>query len=183
MTSLLDVLFILVFAALTYAVQARNAAGKATQTTPRPSQSLSPLEPSPTPEVLEARRKHQRAIDTLLSQVRSLSPVHVGVSATGVIERIGDGDEVNGSVTEIPLVAPAADPNVRLIYLGNAQPARRVCNVVAAQLPGRTLANTLVIIELSGPVTELPVALVNGLRQDQERCAREHAATAVLLER
>jgi len=57
-----------------------------------------------------------------------------------------------------------------------------VCRIAAVHLAVTELADRLVIIAPVQKLSELPHALVDGLRQDVERCLTEQHGLAVIVE-
>ena len=69
-----------------------------------------------------------------------------------------------------------------LAYLGHRIPGMRACTAIRRALGERSLGDALVIFRPERPLRELPVALVEGLREDQLRCYPDEKGLAVLLE-
>ena len=170
LTSLLDVLFILVFASL---VQS-NASGDAPATVP----VASPPVPSPPPPSFAALR--QAAVAAATAQVEGAPLVVVHVAADGTAAEL---EEASGRrAIGVPLLERVADPDVAVAYLGDRAAALRVCGVVARELRVAELAGHVVVIAPAVALAELPVALVAGLRRDVARCWAEQHALAVIVE-
>jgi hypothetical protein len=81
---------------------------------------------------------------------------------------------------QVPLLERVPDPDVALAYLGDRSTDARVCTIARGYLRAHAVTGMIVVIAPEAPVAELPVALVRGLRADQERCLAEHGALAVL---
>jgi hypothetical protein len=150
LTSLFDVLFIVIFAALIRAAAAQHAAAEAAAPKPPPA----PLDPAS----LQARA---------VAQVGARPAIVVRVSATGTITAL----EANGTTKplDVPLLEHSADPDVALAYLGDRSTDLQLCKVAALHL-GEPLAKYLVIIAPARASADLPHALYEGLERDIERC-------------
>jgi hypothetical protein len=149
LTSLFDVLFIVIFAALIRAAAAEHAAAEAAA--PKPQPALKPLDP---------RSLHARA----LAQVGTRPSLVVRVSKAGTITAL----ETDADTTplDVPLLEHSSDPNVALAYLGDRSVELQVCRVAALHAgPG-----FLVIIAPEVGLADLPEALYEGLERDVERC-------------
>jgi hypothetical protein len=201
LTSLVDVLFILVFAAL---VQRAGAAAIEPIEPARPAFSASTAERRspwmPPPQVEQLRRA---AIARITEQLQDQPAIIARVSARGVLTSIemasaglaqtgagataepsGEGalvDRRRESVAmELPLIERVDDPDVAIAYVGDRDARQRLCAVVAGRMG--SLANALVVIAVDAPLTELMISLVSGLRRDVEDCLTAHRAAAVLLD-
>jgi hypothetical protein len=209
LTSLVDVLFILVFAAL---VQRAAASRAAAVVAPAAKPGTAPPRWQPPPETARLRAV---AIMHLTEQLQQQPAVVARVSARGVLTSIelasapsvgaagtdpgaagGDGragaDPVGAGppdlaaraggrvALELPLIERVADVDVAVRYLGDVDPRRRVCAVVASHLG--PLAHSLVVIAVEAPLAELMIALAGGLRRDVEACLVEQGAAAVILD-
>jgi hypothetical protein len=203
LTSLVDILFVLVFAAL---VQ-RAAVGKLDEAPAADAEVAVTKAPAwrPPPQVEELR---QAAIATVASELQGRPAIIARVSRLGVLTAL---EATTGPAlpVELPLIEPVSDPDIALGYVGERDGSRRVCSVVAARLgelraaaataalPGATggappearpsagppsLARMLVVISVDAPMAELTVALASGLRRDVEHCLAAHQAAAVLLD-
>jgi hypothetical protein len=148
LTSLFDVLFIVIFAALIRAAAAE-------QKPPEPA-------PKPPPPRLDPKALQVRAADQLAE--RPMIVVRVSVAGTvTAIEAAGKTEAL-----DVPLLEHSADPNVGVAYLGERSTELRVCRI--AQLHGGDLAHAIVVIAPERAVADLPHALVDGLRADVDRC-------------
>ena len=193
LTSLLDVLFILLFASLIQAAGMVSAAElddtraqtpAPTPTTSAPNQPPPDAAPSadaaPPPTHVEIK---QRALDELMKSMGDRSVIYVRVSAAGLltaIERDGDG-VVDTVPLSIPLLERVADPDIAVVYLGEQSPELSLCSRVRVVLGLRDLADHLVVFVPDAPLDQLPVALVDGLRRDQERCLTGEGGVGVLV--
>lgn len=194
LTSLVDILFVLVFAAL---VQ-RAAVGKVDEVAAAEAAVAVTRAPAwqPPPQVEELR---QAAIATVASELQGRPAIIARVSRLGVLTAL-EGTAGPGLPVEVPLLEPVSDPDVALGYIGERDSSRRICSVVAARLgelqarqaeaeaaakPSAgppSLARMLVVISVDAPMAELTVALAGGLRRDVEHCLSAHRAAAVLLD-
>jgi hypothetical protein len=167
LTSLFDVLFIVIFAALIRAAAAQNAAAAAT----------APKPPQPAPPPLDPTSLRARAAGELLA---TRDTVIVRVSAAGIVTAL----EADGKITplDVPLLEPSTNPDIAVAYLGDRSAELRVCRIAAVHLAVQELANRLVIVAPANKLAELPHALVDGLRQDVERCLTEQHGLAVIVE-
>src|SRR5690606_5088448 len=124
-----------------------------------------------------------RAVAELTGSLRRREVVFVRISADGTVTAIERPDEGGGRLDlEVPLLARVPDPDVSLQYLGESSPELRVCTVVRQALEREDLDGVLVIMVPEVPLARLTVALVEGLRRDQERCARDEQGLGVLVE-
>jgi hypothetical protein len=170
LTSLFDVLFIVVFAALIRAAAVENAAAHP----PAPPQPRVPE----TPPAVAALR--QRALADLDAALAARTPVIVRITRDGAIEAL----EVDGK--RLPLVAPLLehdpDPDVRATYAGDRVPGSRVCRIAAQHLGVADLSRYLVIVAPAVAFVDLPQAVVNGLPRDVERCQSDLHGVAALVD-
>jgi hypothetical protein len=200
LTSLLDVLFILVFAALIHAAATvERAHGEAVAEIEPP-----PLPPAPAlahdagpPDLGAAGRDadpiepsraqlYEEALAELAHAIERRSATFARISPAGVLVSIERDPDRTGSIRElelgVPLLERVPDADVGTVYLGERIPELRVCTVVRRQLGRDDLGDELVIIIPEAPLAELEVALVRGLRRDQERCLRDEGAVGVVVD-
>lgn len=172
LTSLFDVLFIVVFAALIRAAAVQNAA----QNTEKPPPSA-PVTVAP-PAAVAALR--QRALADLSAGLAARTPVVVRITRDGVVNAI----EADGVVRTLdaPLLEHSPDPDVVLTYLGDRSAELRVCRIAALHLGAADLSRYLVIIAPAVPIADLPTALIRGLRRDLDRCLGEQRAAIALVD-
>lgn len=190
LTSLVDILFILVFAALVQragSMQREREAAEAREPVVLASgvQGAAVLNVPPAPPASEELR--QAAIASLASELQARPAIIARVSRRGVISAVelppAVGKAAELVTVELPLVEPVSDPDVAIGYVGERDGSRRICEVVAAKVGGAAaLAGKLVVIAVDAPLAELTVALVSGLRRDVEQCLTVHRAAAVLLD-
>jgi hypothetical protein len=200
LTSLLDVLFIVVFAALVHASGLVDRARRAPKLTSAKRPKARPARPTaPGPDAgvatdgAAARRVSARAdpqalrrsaASALVAASARAGVVRVRVSAAGRITglTVESGGLTRTLVVDMPLLERVPDPNVGVAYLGHRSAALRVCTAVRRALGWPTLRGALVILQPVKPLAELQVALVEGLRADQNRCYREERGLAVILD-
>lgn len=168
LTSLFDVLFIVIFAALIRAAAVEQSAAQAA--TPKPA---------PAPVKLERSQLQAAALADLGKQLAARPYVVVRV-AGGAIAALEVGDKV--IEVNAPLLEHSPDPDIALAYLGDRAAELRVCRVIAVQLGVPDLATYLVIIAPDKHLPDLPHALYEGLRRDIDRCLADQQALAVLVD-
>jgi hypothetical protein len=171
LTSLIDVLFIVIFAALIRAVSVEQAAAQAA--------AAPPPKPLPPPVTLATAELHDAALADLGKQLASRPYVVVRVTA-GSITAL----EADDSITKLdtPLLEHSPDPDITISYLGDRAADTRICRVVALQLRVTDLSSYLVIIAPDKHLADLPHALYEGLRRDIDRCLADQQALAVLVD-
>lgn len=171
LTSLFDVLFIIIFAALIRAAAVENAAAKVP----------APPPPKPMPATPPAVAQLQKAaLADLDKQLAARAPLVIRVSAAGVVTAIeADGKRIP---LDVPLLEHSPDPDVALSYLGDRSAELRVCRVAAVHLGVADLAKYLVIIAPAAPLADLPHALHTGLHRDLDRCSGEQKTIASLVD-
>ena len=170
LTSLFDVLFIVIFVCLIRAAAAQQTAEAATQ--PKPVIPV-PAEP------LDPHSLHARALTQIATDVAGKTPVIVRVSATGTITALESGGQTTS--LDVPLLEHDPNPDVAMSYLGDRSGALRVCGVAALQLGSDDLAGYLLIIAPESALEDLPHALYEGLHRDVDRCLIDHHALAVIV--
>lgn len=187
LTSLLDVLFILVFASLAQASlrdQARadtDAAdeGDAAEVADAGVADAGP----PDAGAIDAgvMPLATRARDAYLEELGDRPIAIVHVSPAGVVRSVR---HPGGTVdVDVGLLEAVDDPAIRLRYLGDADDSMTTCAIAAAAIGEERFAGSFAVLAPDAPLATLPVALVQGLRRDQRRCLRSHGAPTVLLER
>jgi hypothetical protein len=180
LTSLFDVMYILVFAVLVQAAglvqKARDEAAEASAAKGTPSAG------EPADSHVPLRRQ---AAARLLDLVRRRGITYARISTAGVLTSI-EVEQPDGSVKvsrlAVPLVQKAADPDVGLVYLGDENASLRLCSLVRLNLGRDDLAQQLVAFVPERPWDELRYALVEGMRRDRDRCFADEKGTAVVLD-
>jgi hypothetical protein len=174
LTSLFDVLFIVVFVALIRAAAAQQALAQATAVPDRP---VAPRPPAPPPDVAALRTQ---ALASIHADLAGRTPLVIRISATGTVESL----EVDGAKTalDVPLLEHSPDPDVAVAYLGDRSAELRLCRVAALHLQMASLAGYLVIVAPVKPLADLPHALFDGLHRDLDRCFAEQRGLAALVD-
>jgi hypothetical protein len=173
LTSLLDVLFILIFAALIRTAALQSAEAKQAPA-PRPVPPPAPVTP---PDVAALRT---RALANLDQQIASRKPLVIRVSSRGVIESVeADGKKI---ALDVPLLEHSPDPDIGVAYLGERSAELRVCRIAAVHLQATTLAGYLVIVAPAIPLADLSHALHQGLHRDLDRCLAEQRGLATIVD-
>jgi hypothetical protein len=170
LTSLFDVLFILIFAALIRTAAVSQAAAQ--------SAAPKPVTPAPPVKLANAELRAAALVD-LGKQLASRPYVVVRVSSASITS-LEIGDKIIKLTT--PLLEHNPDPDIAVTYLGDRAAELRICRVIAVQLEVADLGNYLVIIAPDQHVADLPHALYEGLRRDIDRCLTDQQALAVLVD-
>lgn len=209
LTSLIDVLFILLFASL---VQARHSmerdepadalvvdaglpdAGPAAEPDAGPADA-GPPDAAPGPDdggaspVTDVHREHARRLSALVAgAVHGRDAFVVEVAATGQAVEIRhwrEGALIRRQAVQHRLVAvPADEPSEFPEYLGENQPWQRLCPLVLAGLaqPQPDLGRALVVITVDAPLADLSLALRDGLVRDAALCLQDAGGIAILLD-
>lgn len=166
LTSLFDVLFIVVFAALIRAAAAQKAPP------PEPVPVVTPP-PAPPPDVAALH-------DQALADLAARRPLVLRVSADGVLHQLeADGKD---TTLDAPLLEHVPDPDIAIAYLGDRSADLHVCKQAALHLGVVDLRPYLVIIAPDAPLADLPHALFDGLRRDADRCLADAGAVAVVVD-
>lgn len=206
MVSLLDVLFILLFASSIQAAAAMSrtdddepaipdAGIDAMDAGPRDAgaSDAAPLDAGIDTSAEDAAIAHpqptrtqvfQQAIAQLAFGLKERGVVYAKVSATGMVtalERTRAGEVLHLGLG-VPLLEQVPDPDVALAYLGDRAPALRVCAIVRERLGTEDLSGYLVVIIPEVPLASLSVALFRGLTRDQQRCLDDQRGIAVLVD-
>lgn len=171
LTSLFDVLFIVVFAALIRAAAVEHAAARPPEPPPRPSAPVIP------PAVAALR---QRALADLEAQLASRTALVVRITKDGTIDAL----EVEGKRIALaaPLLEHSPDPDIVVAYLGDRSADLRVCRIAALHLGVTELSRYLVILAPALAFADLPHALFDGLHRDLDRCLTEQHGLAALVD-
>jgi hypothetical protein len=174
LTSLFDVLFIVVFASLIRAAAVEKAAAQAAKPPPAP---VKPVAPAIPPDVAALRT---RALADLDKQLATRTPLVVRVSGAGTVEAIeADGKRI---ALDVPLLEHSPDPDVAVAYLGDRSSELRVCKVAVLHLGVTELSRYLVIVAPVRPLADLPHALYDGLHRDLDRCLAEQHGLATIVD-
>ena len=170
LTSLFDVLFIVIFAALIRAAAAQHAVAVA---------APSPTPPTP-PKPLDPASLHARAITTFDRDLAARDTVIARIRPDGTLVALETRDKT--TTLDVPLLEHSIDPDVKIAYLGERSAELRICRIAALHLGVPDLTGKLVIIAPADKLAELPHALFDGLRRDVDRCLAEQHGLAVVVE-
>ncbi len=184
LTSLFDVLFIVVFVALIRAAAAQHEVAQLTPPPPPPPKPAPPAPPPPPPDVVRLRAK---ALANLERDLAERTPIVVRISAQA------EGDRLEGTLAaiehegqtlalDVPLLAESRDPDVEIEYQGERSAELRVCRIAAVHLRLPDLSRHLVIVVPDRPRADLSVALRAGLERDLARCFIEQRGIASLID-
>jgi len=176
LTSLFDVLFIVVFASLIRAAAVQNAAAHPEPPPPKP------VPPAPPPDVAAL---HQKALAELQADLAGRAPLVIRVAEThGPASWSIEALEVDGKrlALDAPLLEHSLDPDIAVAYLGDRSADLQICKIAALHLGLTELSQYLVIITPSAALVDLPHALFDGLHRDVDRCLTEQRGIATLLD-
>jgi hypothetical protein len=171
LTSLFDVLFIVVFAALIRAAAVEQAAAKPPTPAPTPSAPV-------TPPAVVALQKH--ALAAIDADLAGRTPLVVRITKTGTIDAL----EAAGVriALDAPLLEHSPNPDIGVAYLGDRSAELRICRIAALHLGAKDLSRYLVIISPVLPLADLPESLFQGLHRDLDRCITEQRGIAALVD-
>jgi biopolymer transport protein ExbD len=191
LTSLLDVLFILLFASLIQAAGmvegAAEGKGVPEDDEQAPSQPETitvdagpPADAAPPPS---HRALRQRALEELMKSMGDRKVIYVRISSAGTLTAIerSDGGQMRRQELDVALLERVPDPDVEVVYVGDRSTDLRLCTRVRVTLGLDDLVDRLVVVAADASLGELPVALVDGLRRDQERCFIDERGVSVLV--
>lgn len=209
LTSLLDVLFILMFASLAQAAALVKRAQEQPPTDKRspadsahskagtqdagagtaPDAGVSDGGVAAPSVALDAgtmagtpkQKFYDQAIAVLMKSVQQRRAIYVNVSEQGVLKSLEYLDGIYPKHVELgtPLTRRVADPNVEWTYNGDSDVRAQICAIVREQLATDSLAHELIIIAPEVELTRLNEALVLGLHRDQRRCGHNGIAVVV----
>jgi hypothetical protein len=174
LTSLFDVLFIVVFAALIRAAAIQNAAANPpAKPTPAPK-------PAPAAVPADIATLRLRALADFDTRLATRTPLVIRISAQNTIASIeADGQQI---ALDIPLLEHDPNPDVALTYLGDRSVELRICKVAALNLKVDDLSKYLVIVAPIRAVADLPHALHDGLFRDLDRCLADQRGLATIVD-
>ncbi len=192
LTSLLDVMFILVFASLIHsAALEKKHSEAATIPKPAPVPVTKPAVQAPTAPVdpavqaaRDAEALRRAAVAQLVTGLEGRSPVVARIGRDGVLralDRVSDGRVVTAPLG-LPLVERVPDPDVGLVYLGERPDGPHLCSLLRLHLGARDLSDTMIIVAPDVPLAQLSVALARGLQRDAERCLADQRGIAVIVD-
>lgn len=187
MTSLIDVLFILVFASLVQTAAARKSAS--TSPTPAPTPTPAPVA-APVivdagapldagPLVTDRGALRDQALSALATSL-AIRPVLIArVTRDGMLTALELPDRT--IALGVPLLERVPDRDVVVAYLGDRSPDLQICRIASLRL-GEDLHPYLVVIAPEVGLADLQVALVTGLAHDAARCQRDQGVAAVVVD-
>jgi hypothetical protein len=170
LTSLFDVLFIVIFAVLIRGAALQQAAAKAAE----------PPKPGPPPPPQPASVLKTKALALIDAQLAARPTVIARISAAGTLSMLESGEQ--RTPLDVPLLEHSPDPDIAMAYLGDRSAQLRLCKLIVLNLQVADLANHLVIIAPDVRGADLPHALYTGLRRDVDRCQAEQRGLAVVVE-
>ena len=180
LTSLVDVLFILLFASL---VQQRRA-GHARAAEVAAAEAEAPDAGVPdagAPDAgsgTEPRPDPHTAARAVRDRLHAERVVLVAVGGGGILRSV----EVDGVRRELGVGLLRATGDARVVvYAAEDRPELRLCNVIVAALGAEVVNGALALVTTERPLRELPYALVQGLRSDTARCLQDAGAYALLI--
>ncbi len=176
LTSLFDVLFIVVFVALIRAAAAEHEVAEAAKDKEPPKPVVPPKPPLP----VDVSKLQSQALKNVTAELAGRQPLVIRISDKGVITKIESGDKQ--LPLDVPLLVPDPDPTIRVAYQGDRSEQLRVCRIALLQLGVKDLSSHLVIFAPSRARDDLPHALVSGLDRDLSRCLADQRAIATLVE-
>ena len=167
LTSLFDVLFIVIFAALIRAAAVQAAAAP------------TPPEPTPAPAIDPASLRARALVD-IGADLAARPTVVIRISAAGTIATL----EVDNKVTplDVPLLEHSPNPDIALAYFGDRSAEQRACRIAALHLGVPDLSRYLVIFAPAQRLADLPHALFDGLHRDVDRCLADQHGLAVIID-
>jgi hypothetical protein len=185
LTSFLDVLFLIVFAALIQSAavdkERREAEAAAAEA---PSEPVA-RPPAPVPAPVAPEALHRAALDLAIAGLEERAPVVARIGADGRLREVelrGADGAAEVRPLGLALVESVPDPDIALAYHGDHSPELRLCNLVRMQLGVADLSHQLVIVAPDVPVGALSVALTLGLRRDADRCLADQRGVAIIVD-
>ncbi len=179
LTSLIDVLFILVFATVIHSVASKRAADQlaVADEPPLPSAVDAGVAPMVAPGLTVLR---ERALADLAADLEGRPAVVARVSSDGVLTALELPDR--RIELGVPLLERVPEPDIVVAYLGDRSAELRICAIAVLRLGVADLSEHLIVISPDVPLADLTVALVAGLRRDAERCLAEQRGAAVVVD-
>lgn len=179
MTSLFDVLFILVFVSIINAALSRQDVEdlKAAAADAKPAPSVSATA-SAVAAPLPASAKALQA--QAIADMDARPAIVARVTDKGVLRALEAGQKQ--VKLDVPLTEHVADEGLLIGYVGDRSSSMRICALAQLHLGLTDLAPYLVIITSDVPFADLPQTLVNGMQRDAYRCVEEQRATGILVD-
>ena len=194
LTSMLDVMFILVFASLIHgaALEKRSSEAAVVEKQvekpvekPPPPAAQAPAPDDPAVQAArDAEELRRAAMDQLVTGLEGRSPVVARIGRDGrlrALDRVTGGNVVSMPLG-LPLLERVPDPDIALVYLGDRHDGPRLCSLLRLHLGARDLSDTLIIVAPDVPLEQLSVALARGLQRDAERCLADQRGVAVIVD-
>lgn len=180
LTSLVDVLFILLFASL---VQQRRLAANPAHAEPaleaEPAEAAPPDAGALPPAAdSESPADPHAAARAIAGRLDTKEVVFVAVNNDGDIFSVESGDQT--LEVHLPLLRQTDDTRV-VVYDADENAQARLCRVVASVLGRPDLDGNLVLVTTARPIRELSYALVRGLRHDVSACPDDAGAYGLLV--
>lgn len=184
LTSLFDVLFIVVFVALIRAAAAQQEVARLTAPPPP-----KPAPPAPPAAVAALRVKALEGLEQNLAE-RTPLVVRLAVQVDGDRSRVTIAALEHEGQTlplDVPLLTDSRDPDAEVVYLGDTSAELRVCRIAAVHLRLTDLSRHLVILVPDRSHAELKhvpgsEALLQGLQKDIGRCFVDQRGVASLID-
>lgn len=178
MTSLFDVLFILVFVSIINAAMSRQdvedlKAAVASQPTASASASASPMA-APLPPSAQALRAQA------VADIDARPAIVARVTDKGVLRSVEAGQKQ--VKLDLPLIEQVPDQDQRIAYLGDRSSNLRICALAQLHLGLTDLSPYLVIITSDVPLSDLTQTLVVGMQRDAFRCVEEQRAIGIVVD-
>lgn len=180
--TLVDVLFVLTFAALVQAAAARDKAAAAEDAAAEPTPPPAPAPDAGVAPVVAAELTalRARALADLAADLEGRPAVVARVSKDGVLTTLELADR--RIELGVPLLERVPEPDIVVAYLGDRSADLRICRIAVLRLGVTDLSEHLIVISPDVPLADLTVALVAGLRRDAERCLAEQGGAAVVVD-
>lgn len=196
LTSLIDVLFILLFASLVQARQTIEHEPADTLVVDAGLPDAGPPDAGPPDAGLpdaglaeDTHRERARRVSAgMASAVQGTEAFVVEVTATGYVVEIArwhDGARTDRKFMQHRLLDVPPNHSIEHpVYLGANQPWQRLCSLVLASLPEPQpdLGGAVVFIAVDAPLGDLSLALWEGLKRDAGLCRQDAGGIAILLD-
>jgi hypothetical protein len=179
LSSLFDVMFIVVFVALIRAASAQQEAAHAAAPPPPPPPPPPAVKIVPPTVPVDVAALRTQALAHLDANLAARTPLVLRVTGEGKLVSIVAGGAAPIAV-DVALLAPDPDPDIAVRYVGDRSSELRLCRIAAVHLAVPDLAAHLVIVALDRPLAALDHVLFAGLHRDLDRCLVEQKALASL---
>lgn len=180
LTSLLDVLFILIFAALIHTASTDASASAPHAVMPDAALPIDAgLDASG--NLFEDRSQlREMALEQINQEIESRPQILIKVSGSAgnyLVELERSAEEW----TPLAILESVEDPEIGLAYAGDRDARRGLCAQIAATVGPEALEGAIVIVSAALEPEKLPVALARGLAGESKTCAREFGGMLVTL--